>query len=49
VFQITQLDRLFSVIPEEPADKALQRFERSLALQQEAKTWNEPTPRDHEA
>lgn len=46
VFQITRLDRLFSVTPNEPTDKALQRFARSLALQQEASTWNEPGPPD---
>lgn len=46
VFQITRLDRLFSVIPDEPPDKALQRYERSLALQQEANAWNEPGPPD---
>ncbi|HOQ88869.1 MAG TPA: STAS domain-containing protein, partial [Candidatus Hydrogenedentes bacterium] len=40
VFQITQLDRLFSVVPEESADTALQRFERSIALRREAEAWN---------
>ncbi|MBP9003623.1 MAG: STAS domain-containing protein [Candidatus Hydrogenedentes bacterium] len=48
VFRITQLDRLFSVLPEEPVEKALQRFERSLTLRREAETWDASTSRDHD-